>query len=718
LQASFRDNRQTVIKLFVLSVLALYLELLVIRWMSADIRAFSVFKTFPLATFFIGLGVGFNKGSDRLFKFCPLALLCFVAFMKLANLLHFETLIIPSTGTYNWLEISQSNFWVYTPPFMIGLLAVLYPPFAIASALGSYLGVLFDQLEPLPAYCTNIAGSLAGSIAFTLLSYLGLSPAVMLWPVVIVVAWLFGGKELISNFLRVTLPLALIVLLSFWTIAIKPSATTYWSPYQRLDFVPFQGPVKAFNPANKNIATVSGFQLLANGMPYQAAMNLTPTIVKDFDIPLRLLEFQRHWALPFQLIPPDDVLIVGSGTGSDASQALAYGSKSIDAVDIDPVIISIGKKLHPLRPYDDPRVHVICDDARHFFNHCQKKYDVVVFAFLDSHTVAGVSSAVRLDNFIYTKESFAKARQLLKPNGIMLISFVNSAPWFSNRLYWTLTDALGYKPLAYTDKHDLIAPCILMVAGEGVKQGAFTLPASVTNYFLPLAPSAHPERVLTDDWPYLYLSPVKVDFVYLLVVAEIVLLAALFSSGLFRKKVNARCGQFFFLGAAFMLLELQFISRLSLIYGATWLTSGTVINGVLFMILLANLGVIKYKDRFLDKQPVFYAMLFLSLLASYILPVSELSQQSIGFVSAGNYLVTVITLLPVLFAAVIFALAFSAVEDPAHCLAFNLFGAVLGALLEYLSNYIGTNNLLLVAIVLYLLSYFFLRAEARHERAA
>jgi hypothetical protein len=55
-------------------------------------------------------------------------------------------------------------------------------------------------------------------------------------------------------------------------------------------------------------------------------------------------------------------------------------------------------------------------------------------------------------------------------------------------------------------------------------------------------------------------------------------------------------------------------------------------------------------------------------------------------------------------AGIIFASAFSRCKQASQSLAFNLYGAVLGGLLEYLSNYLGIKALVLVAALLYLAS--------------
>ena len=70
---------------------------------------------------------------------------------------------------------------------------------------------------------------------------------------------------------------------------------------------------------------------------------------------------------------------------------------------------------HPDHPYDDPRVTVINDDARHFLRTTTKKYDLVVFALIDSLTMQSSFSGVRLESYMFTEESFRAVRDRLTP---------------------------------------------------------------------------------------------------------------------------------------------------------------------------------------------------------------------------------------------------------------------------------------------------------------
>jgi hypothetical protein len=63
---------------------------------------------------------------------------------------------------------------------------------------------------------------------------------------------------------------------------------------------------------------------------------------------------------------------------------------------------------------------------------------------------------------------------------------------------------------------------------------------------------------------------------------------------------------------------------------------------------------------------------------------------------------------PIFFAALIFAKRFMTVNSPSLALASNLFGSLVGGLLEYLDMWTGLRGLNLVALLLYLISFLFL----------
>ncbi len=691
------------LELLVLSLVSLYLELLIIRWMSADIRALTIFRTFPLVTCFVGLGAGFALGSDRAFKFTPYALCVFVLTMKLAEQWGISLWSFPTTGIFQWGGLlSYNSAGPYIVLFMAVLVVLLAGPFAACVCIGSRLGVLFNRLDPLKAYLVNLFGALLGSVLFTALCYMGVPPVWLVIPAAGVVAWYMikgSGADW-----KPLAAICVLFLLALWTpqaqtarlakplMAYRDSGPhTYWSPYQRLDLTLFKTP-DAASAKDSFLA----LELSVNRMFYQFLFNDQAVGALDRHTADIFADRLRQYSLPFTLTQARDVLVVGSGTGQNVLAAVRHGASWVDAVEIDPQILKFGQDYNSA--YNHPGVNAICDDARHFFNVTDRKYDLIVFGLLDSHAVIGQGSSVRVDTYVYTRESIKHAISLLKPGGLVVVSFCALAPWMKDRLAMTMQEASDYEPLVIRDRKSMWGNAdIFFVVGDPVKNGQLKAPAG---WDLVTRPGNEKVRILTDDWPYLYVQPDVLDIPYLLIVAEILLISVWAARRVLFGPKDASMWQMFFLGAAFMLLELHAISRLSLLFGSTWLTSAIAINGILILIMLANVLVMRGRELFRRRLPFVYLALFASIGASYLLPDKVLSAGA-----SGQFLVTFVTLLPMGVAGILFACLFAPVTEPHRAMAFNLLGAVGGGLLEYLSNYTGIRGLELVAGGLYLLSW-------------
>lgn len=728
----------TTTELFFLSLTSLYLELLVIRWMSGDIEAFSIFKTFPLVTCYVGLGVGCALGSNKHFRLLPLALLVFAALMKMPDMLNmWEALTFPTASGFTDFGssgVAAQAVWMYVLFFAPFIVMILSGPFAVMATIGSRIGILFDSIDPLTAYSVDIAGAIAGSLIFAILSFAGLPPWMMLIPaaVILLPSLLAGDKQ--SKMLCLLLPVAIGVAAfspphDFGaTICYPPGkvfaglpksqSSTFWSPYQRLDVVNQRF---VYEEGGKAVEVPLGVNIFSNRRGYQAAMDFSPERFTNYKVDALhafLGEYRKRYQFPFKLTNPGDCLVVGAGSGTDVKEALNAGATHVDAVDIDPVIQQIGRDFNPGKPYADSRVTTHCDDARHYFNHCKKKYDMVLFSHLDSLSAIGQGASVRVDNYVYTTQSFREALKLLKPDGVMVISFCTKKNWFKDKIFSTLKEAAGYSPLMVEDlRSTWLIPNTFFALGEKVKNGQLEAPAGDAKSFKVakdyVAEGAH---ILTDDWPYLYVSPQPIDWPYLTVVLEIILISLFAGRKVIFGKSTNRDWQLFFMGGAFLLLELQSISRLSLLYGSTWLTSAIVINAVLLMVLASNAVVIKSRTWLSTRIHLLYVALFVTLLGSWAVPVGQLLEGDSGVMS--YVIITLVTSLPMFVAGLIFSTSFSSTESPRRSLAFNLLGAVFGALLEYLSTYIGVNALVIVAALLYLASFYFFFKSSKEAGTA
>jgi SAM-dependent methyltransferase len=403
------------------------------------------------------------------------------------------------------------------------------------------------------------------------------------------------------------------------------------------------------------------------------------------------LALKEQYSLPYLIRPGvKDVLVVGSGGGVDVEAALLHGAERVDAVEIDPVIIKIGHQYNASQSYKDPRVSIHNTDARAFFKQANKDYDVIVFGFLDSQGLFSHMSSIRLDGYVYTRESFQEAFGLLRPGGLMSISFFSAGKeWLTSRLISMVHSATGMEPLVYVKRTGQIT----VLAG---KEFSPTGPQRFISYQR-ITPLRAGTLEAVDDWPYLYLRERFIPLDYLItsgLLLAISLLFILLSSGNKGKGLDLH---FFFLGAGFLLLETKSVTTVSLYFGTTWLVSMLVILGVLLMVLLANLVA----SRSSGSSLIFYYPLVASIAFLYIFP----AQTVLGWSFLTRLMFSLVIIpLPIFFAGLIFSMTFRETGDPSLSFGSNLLGAMVGGFAEYLGMVTGTRALLLIVIVFYLAS--------------
>ncbi|HEY3582030.1 MAG TPA: hypothetical protein VGK82_15850, partial [Pyrinomonadaceae bacterium] len=138
-----------------------------------------------------------------------------------------------------------------------------------------------------------------------------------------------------------------------------------------------------------------------------------------------------------------DVMIIGAGSGNDVSRALQWGAKHVDAVEIDPAIYRLGQAHHPDQPYADPRVEIHNDDGRNFLRATDRKYDLIIYALVDSLVLHSGYSNIRLESFLFTRQAFEDVRRHLKPNGTFVIYNYFRQGWLAARLKQGLDEVFG-----------------------------------------------------------------------------------------------------------------------------------------------------------------------------------------------------------------------------------------------------------------------------------
>ncbi len=679
--------------MFLAGAATLFVELALIRYVPGQIRVLGYFTNFVLLAAFLGFGLGILAQRRwperlRLGTWAPFALLAVVGLAELGTMLR----VLPSPEDFLFLEYRDHGFKIPMYPFLAGsflLLALSFMP------LGYVVGQTLEGDRPLIRYGLNVAGSLLGIALFALFSAFAAPP--WLWMAMAGVFTLIGVLE--ASLLKRAASLVFVAVCAV-TVAFATRGTI-WSPYQKLG----QGPIHILpervvqewklpslsdedRAQLKTLPLDEGFTVRVNDDSYQTPVNLSHAQVAKWPglRPLRL-----QYDLPFKLeAKRDDVLVLGAGTGNDVAGALRAGVGHVDAVEIDPEIYAMGA-LHGEKPYSDPRVTVHIADARSFLAHTDKKFDEIVYGLVDSHVLINARSPVRLDSFVFTKESFALARQRLKSGGVLLLSHAVGMPWFYERMRKTLAEAFDKPPQIVTGKipHPL---GIVYAAGDSLPPGD---------------PVSEKATVLEDDWPFVYLKDQKIPSEYLIAMLIVAVASVLGVRAVTGKGFRGLSGQFFFLGAGFLLLETRGLTVLAVHLGSTWSVNAAVFAGVLTMALLATwVGHRISSSPKWTKEPPWlaYALLGVFLVINYVVPMGWLA--GLPF-AARAVLGSLIISLPLFASGVIYALSLARTQEADRALAANLFGAMMGGLVEYISMITGFRALVLLGAMFYMLAMLF-----------
>jgi SAM-dependent methyltransferase len=719
------DIQLQAVNLFLVGFLVLFLELACIRWLAGYVVFLQFFTNVVLLAAFLGMSCGCLAARSRrdwLAYFPSLALTTVVAALATFAAYHYWSGLSIDVGgqdapqeVYFGTEYRNPDVARFVVPIE-AIAAVFFVLVALMFVgLGQVLGRAFDSYpNRVKGYTLNIGGSLAGIVGFSAVSFIQAPPLV--WFIIGCggVAYLLHQTGKLTK-LKILALVALLVGVGVPTdwlpVVGAKQHETRWSPYYKIDHEVVTGAI--------TVNTI-GHQTM---VPFASAGSSYSLI--------HLLQ-QHSGGVPF-----GNVLVIGAGSGNDLAHALRYGVKHIDAVEIDPAIQDIGRHYHPDHPYQDARVTPHLDDGRHFLRTTDTKYDLVIYALVDSLILHSGYANIRLESYLFTQQAFDDVKRVLKDDGMFVMYNYFRQGWIVERIAAMAQRTFGCAPvilsLPYSEtlKASSHAGFMMVIAGcnprianafnahktfwlntappQNVGMDGFalqpeTLPADQQRKFKQISPTTliHDSgEVLTisDDWPFLYLRGKLIpDFtirsMLILGVLGLAMVYLFMPAG--RLAVNNRM---FFLGAAFMLLETRAVVQMALLFGSTWLVNSAVFFTVLVLILLANLYVLRARHEI----PLFwhYIGLLIFLVVAVLVPVDV-------FLSGGmlwRYAVPCLLALgPMFFAGIIFAVSFRDAPNPDLAFGSNIAGAVLGGLAESFSMLLGFQHLLLLAMLFYLLS--------------
>jgi SAM-dependent methyltransferase len=639
-------------RLFLASFLMLFVELVLIRWLGANIVYLSYFSNFVLLGSFLGIGIGFIRGArGDWFRWSPVMLAGLVALARI-----FPVAIDRAGNQIVFFGVFyRTGFppWVTLPLVFVAVAATM-------AAIGQGVASRFSKFPPLEAYRLDILGSIAGIVTFAGLSLAAAPP--IAWFAVISLVYLV----LLRPSPRAVHLVALVTLLLVGGRDLLSPGVT-WSPYYRITW--------AGTPAK-------GINVDVNGIPHQT---ITTIALRRRAEPTYFVPYERAVNNPL-----DNVLIVGAGTGTDVAIALSQGAKHVDAVEIDPKLYRLGRDLNPEHPYQDPRVSVHIGDGRAFLEQSDQTYDLILFALPDSLTLVSGQSSLRLESYLFTEQSMAAARDHLAPGGLFAMYNYYREPWLVDRLANTLKVVYGRPPCF--DSRQQIGYLALLSAS--VDPAAMSCPKPWSPLTTDVVAPA------TDDLPFLYLKTRSIPSLYLIALALILAASAVGVRGVAGPLRRMRpYADLFFMGAAFLLLETKNVVQFALLFGTTWFVNALVFVGILLSVLLA----IEVARRVRIRRPArLYVVLAAAIAVAYVIPAEGL----LHLATIPRFLIaTALAFAPVFCANLVFAERFQDVENSTSAFGANLLGAIVGGCLEYGALVVGYHALLIAAAVIYAFAF-------------
>lgn len=474
------------------------------------------------------------------------------------------------------------------------------------------------------------------------------------------------------------------------------------------------------------------------------------------DRPGRLPPSRDITALAFHLVDEPSVLVIGSGAGWEVFGALTHQARSIDAVEVNPIINRLvtgpfaGRVGHI---FEHPAVNLVTDEARSYLRRADRRWDVIVSAHTISNAAMSTGAMSLAESYTLTREAFEDYLDHLSDDGVLYFTRPRSQLSRLAGIAAAVLEADGLEPhrhlalvgLPPERPHASFTGGFLMSRRplEGSLRDRLERAVEKSGLvMLPLQIEAGAGATVTDDRPFFHLrrpfgeltaddfrrvfgagedarealedAPV-VEVSLLVLLGEAVVLAALFTfvpllATRRRARVSGRVVAYFaLLGAAFMLVELGLVHRLTLFIGPPTLAFTTVLGA-----LLASSGLGSYLSTHLDPQRHLPRVLLscAAILAVFGLLAPFVTDAALGLPIAVRVALTVLIIAPV---GVAMGMPFPLGLRHAHahspdslplCWGVNGFTSVIASVMSImLATVSGFSSVLLAGAVTYLLAF-------------
>lgn len=479
-----RPTRHAII-IFIISMAGLLLEVSYTRIVSFKLWYYYVYMVLGLALLGIGSGGVLVAVSKRIKAASIDAILtiCGFAAAVIVAVSYFVTALVDIDTVKFWDYLSSGSIWNL---FLLSLISLFL--FASFLPFGVAISVLLGRGDNVgKLYFSDLVGASLGCLlAIPLISKLTPPSVVFLAALLFAISGFIASEGIGSLLGKANALVAALLVVPVFVGCVLPdvvveaaklrkgvknSAFHDWGPVFRVDVVGVYG-----KPEDR---------LLAHDGTFGSGIHRfdgDTSVLSRYDKDPR--------SLPFAALghPSERTLIIGSAGGNEILTSLYYKTKTVDAVELNPVTVGILKNQYNEFTGDlpnQPGVNVYNADARSFVARADDKYDLAWFVAPDSYAANNAVSSgafVLSESYLYTSDMLKKVLDHLTDDGLMVVQFgelnYENYPMRTTRLISTARAALVDKGIKDPSLHIMFSAFLSKKGGDQVtimiKKSPFT----------------------------------------------------------------------------------------------------------------------------------------------------------------------------------------------------------------------------------------------------
>ena len=151
------------------------------------------------------------------------------------------------------------------------------------------------------------------------------------------------------------------------------------------------------------------------------------TVMTHFNGDLRTVEHLKYDVtnIAYYLRPAPDALVIGAGGGRDVLSALAFGARSVTAVEINKdILATVNGRFGTFTGHLDrnPNVRFVNDEARSFVARSADRFGIIQISLIDTWAATAAGAFVLGENSLYTVEAWTTFLGHLSDDGLLTVS--------------------------------------------------------------------------------------------------------------------------------------------------------------------------------------------------------------------------------------------------------------------------------------------------------